>query len=87
MLQVVLAVKDRMADAFGRPLFVPALGVGLRSFTDEVNRADKENQMFNHPDDFDLYELGRFDDVTGRFDLHDDPKVVAIGKQVKIREE
>jgi hypothetical protein len=42
--------------------------------------------MFNHPDDFDLYELGRFDDVTGRFDLHDDPKVVAIGKQVKIRE-
>ena len=86
MLHVVMAVKDRMADAFARPLFVPAVGVGIRSFTDEVNRKDGDNQMFNHPDDFDLYELGRFDDGTGRFDLHDDPKVIAIGKQVKIRE-
>lgn len=86
MIQVVMAVKDRMADAFGRPLFVPAVGVGIRSFTDEVNRKDGDNQMFSHPDDFDLYELGRFDDSTGRFDLHDDPKVIAIGKQVKIRE-
>lgn len=86
MILYIISVKDRAADAYGRPFYVPSIGVGIRSFTDEVNRTDKDNQMFNHPDDFDLYDFGTFDDSTGRFELHDVPKVVALGKQVKVRE-
>ena len=80
----ICAVKDRAADAFGRPMFVPSTGVAIRSFSDELNRSDTDNQLFNHPDDFDLYEFGVFDDNTGLFDLYDQPKLLSLGKQVKI---
>ena len=80
----ICSVKDRAADAFGRPMFVPSTGVAIRSFSDELNRSDPDNQLFNHPDDFDLYEFGVFDDNTGLFDLYDQPKLLSLGKQVKI---
>jgi hypothetical protein len=84
MKQIICTVKDRAADAYGRPMFVPSAGVALRSFSDEINRNNAENQLYNHPDDFDLYELGEFDDNTGLFSLHEQPKLLSLGKQVKI---
>jgi hypothetical protein len=83
MKLTLCSVKDRAADAFGRPMFVPSTGVAIRSFSDEVNRKDVENNLYNHPDDFDLYELGEFDDNTGLFSLHEQPKLLTLGKQVK----
>ena len=80
----ICSVKDRAADAFGRTMFVPSTGVAIRSFSDELNRSDADNQLYNHPDDFDLYEFGVFDDNTGLFDLYDQPKLLSLGKQVKI---
>ena len=80
----ICSVKDRAADAFGRPMFVPSTGVAIRSFSDELNRSDADNQLYNHPDDFDLYEFGVFDDNTGLFDLYEQPKLLSLGKQVKI---
>lgn len=87
MKLVLCSVKDRAADAYGRPMFVPSVGVAIRSFSDEVNRDDPDNQLNKHPDDFDLYELGEFDDNTGLFALHDQPKLLSLGKQVKINQE
>lgn len=84
MKQIICTVKDRAADAYGRPMFVPSTGVAIRSFSDEINRNNAENQLYNHPDDFDLYELGEFDDNTGLFSLHEQPKLLSLGKQVKI---
>ena len=85
MKLVLCSVKDRAADAYGRPMFVPSVGVAIRSFSDEVNRKDPENQLFNHPDDFDLYELGVFDDSTGKYEIRDNPSVIVRGKDVKIK--
>jgi len=79
------SVKDRAADAYGRPMFVPSTGVAIRSFSDEINRNDSDNQLYNHPDDFDLYEFGEFDDNTGKFELYEQPKLLSLGKQVKIQ--
>ena len=87
MKLVLCSVKDRAADAYGRPMFVPSVGVAIRSFSDEVNRSDSDNQLFNHPDDFDLYGLGEFDDNTGLFALHEQPKLLSLGKHVKIPKE
>jgi hypothetical protein len=85
MVSVIVSVKDSAAEAFGRPMYLQSLGVAIRSFTDEVNREDKDNQLFNHPDDFDLYELGVFDDSIGRYELRDNPSVIVRGKDVKIK--
>lgn len=84
MLTIICSVKDRAADAFGRPMFVPSVGLALRGFTDEVNREAPDNQMFHHSDDFDLFELGTFDDATGIIECHLIPKQLALGKSVKV---
>lgn len=82
----MFSIRDSAADAYGRPFFMSSVGIAIRSFTDEVNRADKENQIYMHPEDFDLFELGEFDDETGRISLLDVPKQLALGRQVKVRE-
>ena len=86
MKMVIVSIKDRLADAYGRPAYVATEGVAIRQFIDEVNRADENSQIYAHPDDFDLYYIGTFDDNTGAFDLLASPKVIALGQQVKIRE-
>jgi hypothetical protein len=84
MILVLCSVKDRAADAYARPMFVPSVGVAIRSFSDEINRQADDNQLYHHSDDFDLYEFGSFDDNSGMFALHEQPKLLSLGKQVKI---
>jgi hypothetical protein len=85
MLQFVVSVKDRAADVFLRPFFVAHRNVAIRDFTDEVNRKADDNQLNKHPDDFDLYVLGQFDDNTGTFktdSLELGPEVLVRAKDV-----
>lgn len=83
MKMIVCTIKDRAADAYGRPFYVPAVGVAIRSFQDEVNRPSDDSQIYQHPDDFDLFELGSFDDGTGQFELFETPRLLMLGKQAK----
>jgi hypothetical protein len=83
MKKTIVAVFDKASNAFGQPIFAPAKGVALRSFTDEVNKNYENNQMYHHPDDFTLYDLGMFDDNTGHFELHDQPKQLLTAKDAK----
>lgn len=76
-MKFIFSVRDRAIDAFMQPFFAPATGAATRSFVDEVNRAD--SPMNQHPEDYDLYLLGTFDDSTGEFSTHA-PRMVAIGK-------
>lgn len=84
MMLHIFAVRDRATDQFGTPMFLMSRGQAVRSFTDEVNRAEKDNQIFLHPDDFDLYFLGMYDSGLGRFEVGE-PEQIAIGKNVKLR--
>jgi len=83
MIKQVCAVRDRAADAFGQPMFVPNKGIAIRSFIDEINRAEQTNQLYMHPEDFDLYALGEYDDNTGEIKSLTRPLQIAIGKDVK----
>lgn len=80
MKYVVCAVRDRVADVFGQPFFSASTGLAVRGFQDEVNRADDKNVLFRHPDDFDLFELGIFDDTTAKFVMLDQPRQLVLGK-------
>lgn len=77
MVLTVLALYDRAAATYGRPFFTASVGVGIRSFTDEVNNANPDNQLYKHPQDFDLYSLGSFDDSSATFQLSQSPQLVA----------
>lgn len=83
MILHIFAVKDRAADAFMRPIFSPSMGLAIRSFHDEINRASEDNSLYKHPDDYDLYHLGNWDDATGHFTQLPGPKQISIGKQLR----
>lgn len=72
----VIVVRDTAADVYGQPQFVLSVGAAVRSFGDEVNRSDPNNALFNHPEDFLMFEVGVFDDNTCEFVLHE-PRQIA----------
>lgn len=59
---IVCAVRDRATDGFGQPIFVPHVGVAIRSFSDEINRS--ESALNAHPEDYDLYSIGHYNDAS-----------------------
>lgn len=75
---IVCAVRDRAMDAFMQPFFCQARGIANRSFADEINR--KDSPFAGHPEDFDLYELGTYEDSTGSLKSHDRPIQLSVGK-------
>jgi hypothetical protein len=86
MKMVVCSIKDLGAQVFARPVFVSHSNQARRGFMDEVNRrpaGEQQNDLFTHPDDFELYELGTFDDNTGLFTPHSAPLLLEQAKHVK----
>lgn len=59
----MFSIRDSALDAFMRPFIAPSTGLAMRSFADEVNRADSE--MCKHPEDYELYQVGVFDEEAG----------------------
>lgn len=80
----MVAVRDRAANTFARPFCVPAIAVAVRTFTDEVNRNEPENPLWKHPEDYDLYQVGAFDEDDGQIS-GDKPKMICVGKEVSQR--
>ncbi|WNK15043.1 MAG: nonstructural protein [Microvirus sp.] len=60
-----VAIRDIKANVFAQPYFVTSLGGAIRAFGDECQRAEKDNLMYKHPTDFELYKIGEYDDATG----------------------
>lgn len=75
----VCAAFDSASQLYGQPMFVPSTGVAVRSFTDEVNRQAEGNVINEHPDDFELYLLGFYDDESGLFQ-DNTPQLLLRGK-------
>lgn len=84
MKYYVVAVRDRAADCYAVPNFVASIGGAIRGFADEINRSAADNMFFNHPEDFDLYQLGTYDDADGSFEVSA-PHQIVVGKDLKIK--
>lgn len=82
----IVAMYDSASQMFGRPFFVQAVGMAIRSFGDEVKREDAQNDLFKHPEDFTLYHLATFDDSMGSFDVPAAPVLLVRGKDLAIKE-
>lgn len=81
MITQVFAVRDRQAQAYGNPFFMHTKGLAIRSFTQEVTRKDASNMLNLHPEDFDLYCLGSYDDSDGMLHPLTPPECVIQGTQ------
>jgi len=83
MIYKILSIRDRAADAFAVPMFFQSTGQAIRAFADEIKNPRENNNLNKHPDDFDLYLIGEFDDQTGLF-KSDRPSQVAVGKDFAV---
>lgn len=61
----VFAVRDVCICAFLLPMFFPNKAGAVRALGDAVNKPGGDNQFFQHPEHFQLYELGEFDEDSG----------------------
>lgn len=80
MILHVVSIRDRAANVFLQPMFMVSRGVANRNFSDAVNDKSNDYPYHKHPDDYDLYELGTFDDNTGEF--KGSPELLARGKDL-----
>lgn len=75
MIQGVYSVFDTKANAFLQPFFSVTKGSAIRSFSDAVN--DPNHMIAKHREDYVLFYLGTFEDLSGSFKL--DPAPVSLG--------
>ena len=71
----VFAIHDVKGQVYANPFYMAHDGQALRAFSDLVG--DEKSMVNKHPEDYKLYGLGDFDDVSGRFDSYDVPKFLA----------
>lgn len=78
---IVVSVRDKLSDIYSQPMYFPTQGMAVRAFQDALK--DPQNNIQKHPDDYDLYQLGEWDDTTGAFKNETPPKLIAQGSQHK----
>lgn len=82
----IFTTFDRAAQAYSPPFAAPHSGVAIRGFTDAINNPNKDSDICNHPDDFDLYEIGTFDASTGMILPREGGNLLlAQGKQIALQ--
>lgn len=82
MILQVFSIRDRASDSYGAPFYMASPGAAMRAFSDLIN-SDSKDLASKHPDDFDLYALGSFDDTTAVFSLLEHPRQVCLGRDLK----
>lgn len=83
-MKYYFAVKDLAVQAFGNPFLVRSSGEAMRSFQDEVNRDPKESPIAAHPEDYELYKIGEYNDTTGEI-VGLEPELLARAKELKVK--
>ncbi len=63
MMLRAYSIFDVASGLYQRPFFVGADGEALRLFIDLV--AEKDHPVGKHPNDYSLFRLGEFNDISG----------------------
>lgn len=61
-MKPIFAIKDRAVDGFGDLFVQPSTQHAIRFFADLVNDTNPTSMIAKHPDDFDLYSVGTYDE-------------------------
>lgn len=77
----VYSIYDTKAEAYLTPFYLRSKAEAIRSFTSEVNRSPEQSQIAAYPSDFVLFELGSFDELTGKFFVHELPQLLGTASE------
>lgn len=63
MILQLFSVYDKKGGTYGQPFALPTRGVAMRTFTSWVG--DPNSFFAKFPSDFELYQVGEFDQTSG----------------------
>lgn len=78
-MKLIFSVYDSAAKFYSDPFFALTKGQALRDFVRAAN--DKNTYLNLAPADYTLFQLGSFDELTGKVDMELTP--VALGKAIE----
>jgi hypothetical protein len=81
MILKAFSIRDQKADIYNTPFFANTHGEAERNFTSAVN--DEKTQLWQYPEDFDLYHVGEYNNLTGVLEPLDTPKHMTKAIHVK----
>lgn len=81
-VHLLCAVRDSASGLFGRPNQFVNLAVAHRAFQQEVRSPDS-GALNTNPEDFELYQIGTYEDTTGTLSPFEQPQMLARGKDVQ----
>lgn len=81
MVLHLYAVRDVKARVYMTPFFQRSAVEAVRTFSGAVN--DATTVLSKYSDDFELFELGSFEDDSAAFTLHNEPLFVVSAKSVR----
>lgn len=81
MMLKVFAIYDSKTNAFFPPNYMKTIGEMERALTGHIN--DPQHNFCKYSEDFTLFELGSWDDQTGKFTLLPTPHSIALFVQYK----
>lgn len=67
MTLTIFSIYDSKAEAYITPFFAINSATGIRDF--ETAARDKNTKFWSHPGDFTLFEMGSFDQDSGKTEL------------------
>lgn len=72
MQQKVYTIRDSKGEFYGAPFTKQTHGEAERTF--HQLKKDDKTPIFQYPEDFDLYYIGEFDNLTGKLTGIDTPQ-------------
>ena len=67
MIHEAFAVRDTCVGAYLLPMFFQNSAAAVRALGDAVNKPKDDNQFYQHPEHYQLYSIGSFNDDDGQF--------------------
>ena len=77
----VFTVRDAKADAYLAPFFMKTKGLAIRGFETTVN--DQKTEFNKYPEDYDLYQIGEYDEQSGKILSADTPEHICKAVDLK----
>lgn len=86
MKYLLCVIHDRSINAYVNLHCVRAEGQAIRQFQDAINDAGTGGSIHKHPDDYDLYVVGEYNDDDGTISTEKLRKI-GDGKQLALQGE
>lgn len=77
----VFAIRDKATEAYANPFYMTTIPEAIRAFKNVA--MEPESNICKHPQDYELYQLGTFDNISGMFK----DKIINFGTALAVQQE